>query len=209
MNRKMNKRKWRNFLIRNDIQLRLAAHHLVFLLVVIGVVIVTALVPLYAGFQDSNEVLWSQYFSAKFFIVILERLMIASIGIFFFGFIYHVVVTHRFCGPLVSFGKTFQQITKGNLTRKVCLRRRDFLKHEANLVNDMLDTLSHNINDLKRYNHLLKAKIEQLNSSGHELSGVKQNLAEIEKLVDASENTLDSFNAGEIAELTVSSDLAN
>ena len=70
MKTKTNKRKWRNFLIRNDIQLRLAIYHLIFLLFVIAAVVVTALAPLYAGFQGSEGVL-SQYLSAKFFIVII------------------------------------------------------------------------------------------------------------------------------------------
>jgi methyl-accepting chemotaxis protein len=202
------KRKWRNFLIHNDIQLRLALHHLIFLLIVIGVVVVTALVPLYSGFQGSDNV-WSQYFSAKFFIVIINRLMIASIGILIFGFIYHVIVTHRFCGPLVNFGHTFHQITQGNLTRKVYLRRKDFLKKEADQVNNMIDSLSRNINDIKQYNHLLQEKLEQLTTSDHELSQSEQTLAEIKKLADASGKALDLFKADEISHLPEKDQLAN
>jgi hypothetical protein len=39
------RRKWRNFLIRKDIQLRLAIYNLLFLLVAIGFVIAMALIP--------------------------------------------------------------------------------------------------------------------------------------------------------------------
>ena len=208
MVQRTNKRKWRNFLINNDIQLRLALHHLIFLIIVIGVVVVTALVPLYKGFQGSDN-LWAQYFSAKFFIVIINRLMIATIGIFIFGFIYQVVVTHRFCGPLVNFGHTFHQITQGNLTRKVYLRRKDFLKHEADQVNNMLDALSCNIYELKQYNHLLQEKLEQLTTSDGKGSQSEQTLAEIKTLVDASGNTLDRFKTGEVSHLSDQNQLAN
>ena len=148
MNEKINKRKWRNFLIRNDIQLRLAVHHLIFLLIVIGVVIVTALAPLYSGFQGSGDV-WSQYFSAKFFIVIIDRLAVAFAGIFALAFIFQIVVTHRFAGPLINFAKTFQKISQGDLTRKILLRRKDFLHREASQVNAMTEALTQVIARIK------------------------------------------------------------
>ena len=208
MKSRTNKRKWRNFLIRNDIQLRLAIYHLIFLLFVIAAVVVTALAPLYAGFQGSEDVL-SQYLSAKFFIVIIERLMIASIAIFIFAFIYQIIITHRFCGPLVNFSHTFQQITRGNLTRKVHLRRKDFLKQEADQVNEMIDALANNLNDLKQYNHLLQHKLDRLMAADHNFAPSDQSLLEIKELLDASGDTLDRFNAGDASQLSDSGELAN
>ena len=46
------RRKLRNLLIRKDIQLRLAIYNLLFLLIAIGVVMATALIPLYTNFQN-------------------------------------------------------------------------------------------------------------------------------------------------------------
>ena len=140
MKKRNHQRKWRNFLIRKDIQLRLAIYNLLFLLLAIGVVIATALIPLYTNFQNPEN-LWSQYFSAKFFIVIIDRLAVAFAGIFAVAFIFQIVVTHRFAGPLINFGKTFQKITEGDLTRKISLRRKDFLHREASQVNAMTDAL--------------------------------------------------------------------
>ena len=95
MNTENHQRKWRNFLIRKDIQLRLAVYNLLFLLFAIGVVMATALIPLYANFQNP-ESLWSQHFSAKFFIVIIDRLAIAFVGIFGPG----VHLPNRYYPPL-------------------------------------------------------------------------------------------------------------
>ncbi|MGD8264496.1 MAG: hypothetical protein PVG70_19230 [Desulfobacterales bacterium] len=194
MHKNTNRRKWRNFLIRNDIQLRIAIYNLIFLFFVIGAVVATTLVPLYNGFQNSDNVS-AQHFSAKFFIVISEQLMVAFIAIVVAGFIYNVLITHRFCGPLVNFNRTFHKITHGNLDCKISLRRHDFLKCEADQINEMIDVLSLHFNDLKQYNHLLQKRIDKLDHS-------EQSLSEIKRLADACGKTLNHFNTPEISHLS-------
>jgi len=159
MNTGNHQRKWRNFLIRKDIQLRLAIYNLLFLLFAIGIVMATALIPLYTNFQNPEN-LWSQHFSAKFFIVIIDRLAMAFAGIFALAFIFQIVITHRFAVPLINFGKTFQKITEGDLTRKVSLRRKDFLHREASQVNAMTDALAKLIANIKEDNDLLLLILE-------------------------------------------------
>jgi len=159
MNTGNHQRKWRNFLIRKDIQLRLAIYNLLFLLFAIGIVMATALIPLYTNFQNPEN-LWSQHFSAKFFIVIIDRLAIAFAGIFALAFIFQIIITHRFAGPLINFGKTFQKITEGDLTRKISLRRKDFLHREASQVNAMTDSLTKLIANIKEDNDLLLLILE-------------------------------------------------
>ncbi|MBW2433793.1 MAG: methyl-accepting chemotaxis protein [Deltaproteobacteria bacterium] len=154
------RRKWRNFLIRKDIQLRLAIYNLLFLLVAIGFVIAMALIPLYLNFQNPDN-LWSQHFSAKFFLVIVDRLVLAFAGIFVVAFIFQIIITHRFAGPLINFGKTFQKISHGDLTRKICLRRKDFLHTEASQVNAMTDALIRLFVNIKEDNDRLLLILEE------------------------------------------------
>ena len=163
MGKTKHQRKWRNFLIHKDIQLRLAIYNLLFLLFAIGVVMATALIPLYANFQ-TPENLWSQHFSAKFFVVIIDRLAIAFAGIFALAFIFQIVLTHRFAGPLINFGKTFQTISQGDLTRKILLRRKDFLGEEASQVNAMMDALIRLISQIKEENDQLLLILEDATS---------------------------------------------
>jgi methyl-accepting chemotaxis protein len=198
MNKSKNKRKWRNFLIRYDIQLRIAIYNLIFQFFVISVVIMTTLLPLYNGFQNSNN-LSAQHFSAKLFIDISERLFLAFIGIVVAGFIYNVLLSHRFCGPLVNFNKTFNKMAQGNLACKIYLRRSDFLKCEADQINDMMDALSLHLNDLKQHHRLLQKKLENIINSDSKLDGSEQPLSEIKKLVDAYEKKLDFFSTSELS----------
>ena len=164
MNKGNYRRKWRNFLIHRDIQLRLAIYNLLFLLFAIGVVMATALIPLYDSFQDPEN-LWSQHFSAKFFIVIIDRLAIAFAGIFALAFIFQIVITHRFAGPLINFGKTFRKISQGDLTRKISLRRKDWLHKEASQVNTMAKALTLLIAKIKKDNDLLLLILEDVTSA--------------------------------------------
>lgn len=153
-------RKWRNFLIRKDIQMRMVLYNLLFLLFAIGFVIVMALIPLYTNFENPDN-LWSQHFSAKFFIVIIDRLVLTFAGIFTVAFIFQIVISHRFAGPLINFSKTFQKISQGDLTRKISLRRKDFLHKEASQVNAMMEAFIEVIAKIKDDNDQLLLILEE------------------------------------------------
>lgn len=191
------KRNWRNFLIRNDCQLRIALHNIVLVIIVIGVTTVTALAPLYANFENPDN-LWTQFISASIFRIIIERFMVVSIGILVFGFLYNIIITHRFCGPMVNFGKTFEKIIQGDLTRKIYLRPTDFLKNEANQVNEMIDTLSLNINSLKQYNYLTQKQLNDFVANNPGVVEDDQSILEIRKMLDNCENILSKFRATDV-----------
>ena len=163
MRKANHRRKWRNFLIRKDIQLRLAIYNLLFLLFAISVTMATALIPLYANFQNPEN-LWSQHFSAKFFIVIIDRLAVAFGAIVVVAFIFQIVLTHRITGPLINFSKTFQKISEGDLTRKIFLRRKDLLGKEASQVNEMVDALTGLIATVKEEHDRLLFTLEDATS---------------------------------------------
>jgi methyl-accepting chemotaxis protein len=140
------------------------------------VIIFGVLIPFYHDIYKINNV-YSQQFSAKFFIVLLDRLSLALIVVLLISLIYQMIVNHKFCGPLVNFSNTFKKVTQGDLTRKVYLRRYDFLKKEAAQVNDMIDSLSDRIMTLKKdHDHLLSA-IE-------DMSGVEVEPAEYQNAME-------------------------
>jgi nitrogen fixation/metabolism regulation signal transduction histidine kinase len=95
------------------------------------------------------------------FLVLLDRLVIALALIFVISFIHLIVLTHRFCGPMINIKKTIQEVARGNLTRKVFLRKNDFLKEEAAILNHMIDQLSGRFEDIRADNAVLLARIEE------------------------------------------------
>lgn len=151
-----NRRNIKNFFIRKDIQLRLALNNLFFLGVILAVLISVLLSPLYYDMQQADQ-LWTQYVSANFLWRLLDRCLLAFSLIVIFAIVYQFIFSHRLCGPLINFAKTYEKVIQGDLRRQVRLRRHDYLKPEAAHVNRMLDTISASILELKNNQQLLES----------------------------------------------------
>jgi methyl-accepting chemotaxis protein len=165
MKHKMNNRKLKNYLIKKDVQLKIAISNLIYMLLMVAVIVLTILSPLYLDIFQSVD-LCNQYFSANIFIILLERLAFSLVVLLILAFLHQIVLTHKFCGPLVNFAKTFKKVSEGDLTRKIFLRRYDFLQNEATQVNEMIDGLSGLVEKIKKENSLLLSMLEEATGSG-------------------------------------------
>ena len=141
MNVKRNHRRWKNFLIRRDVQLPMIAANLIFLGAVCAVLVAVLLSPLYHDMLKAEN-LWVQHVSGNLFLILLQRITLAILLIVVLATAHQIVLSHRFCGPLVNFGYTFARMAKGDFSRKVHLRKNDFLKAEAAQVNAIIDRLN-------------------------------------------------------------------
>ena len=163
MQTQYNRRKVKNFLTKNDTQLRLALTNLYFLIAVMLVLIAVLLSPIYYDMQLSDQ-LWTQYVSANLLWRLLYRLGTAFLFMIVFAAVYQIIFTHKICGPLVNFNNTYECIIRGDLQRHVRLRRHDYLQPEAALVNRMLDTFRASISELKRNQKILTSAAAELQS---------------------------------------------
>jgi signal transduction histidine kinase len=143
-----NKRSWKNFLVRKDVQLPLIAANLMFLAVVTAILIVVLLSPLYYDMLNAEQ-LWVKNVSGNLFLILLRRLALALLLILLLASAHQIIVSHRFCGPLINFNHTFDKMARGDFSRKVHLRKNDFLKAEATRVNAILDRLNADGKNLK------------------------------------------------------------
>jgi methyl-accepting chemotaxis protein len=141
MNAERNQRNWKNFLIRRDVQLPIVVANLVFLGLVCAVLIAVLLSPLYHDMLTAED-LWVQHVSGNLFLILLQRIALAMLLILILATVHQVILSHRFCGPLVNFGHTFAKMAEGDFSRKVHLRKSDFLQTEATQVNAILDRLN-------------------------------------------------------------------
>jgi hypothetical protein len=141
MNDKQNQRRFKNFMIRKDVQLPIIATNLAFLGLVCAVLIAVLLSPLYHDMLSAED-LWVQHVSGNLFLILLQRIALAMLLILILATAHQVILSHRFCGPLVNFGHTFAKMVKGDFSRKVHLRKNDFLKAEASQVNAIIDRLN-------------------------------------------------------------------
>jgi hypothetical protein len=141
MNATPNQRSWKNYLIRRDVQLSIILANLVFLGLVCAVLILVLLSPLYHDMLKAGD-LWVQHVSGNLFLILLQRVALAMLLILILATAHQVIMSHRFCGPLVNFGHTFAKMVEGDFSRKVHLRKNDFLKGEAAQVNAIIDRLN-------------------------------------------------------------------
>ena len=160
MSPKTHHRKFKNYFINKKIQLRIAITNLMYMVLVVLVFVFSILAPFYLDIFQPTE-LCRQYLSAKIFIVLLERLALTVALLLMVAFIHQIIMSHKFCGPLVNFVNSFQRLKKGDLTRKIYLRRYDYFKDEAQHLNDMIDGLSGMIADIKKENLVLVSSLEQ------------------------------------------------
>ena len=201
MKSKKSVRKLRNYLIAKDIQFRIIMTNFLYLCVILLVLVLTILSPYYYDIFKDNE-LWVQYLSAKTFVVLLDRLVIALPLIFVISFIHFIVLTHRFCGPVINIKNTIQEVARGNFTRRVFLRKNDFLKEEAATLNHMIDQLSGFFEDLQGDNTALLVMLEGLRDPGEHgggestlLNAVKANAVHTRKILEKIQIDTDQSRA--------------
>jgi methyl-accepting chemotaxis protein len=92
---------------------------------------------------------------------------------------------------MINIKSTIQEVARGNFTRKVYLRKNDFLKEEAATLNHMIDQLSGYFEDIKEENATLLAILEEkldANKQGVEinpiLNEVKANVMNTRDILD-------------------------
>lgn len=152
-------RKWRNFLLSHDLQLRMISYSTIYMVLMLALTCVLMVYPLLNDMLLSEDI-DVQYRAAQIFLLLTRRMVPAVAVVFLLYFLHQVIITHRICGPLVNFAHTFNRLSQGDLTRKVYLRQGDFLKHECQRINAMIDGLAERIQRIKQDNERLVELLE-------------------------------------------------
>jgi methyl-accepting chemotaxis protein len=192
------KRKLRNYLINNDLQLRLIRNNLFYLLLC---VIVTVSILLYPLIHDMLLLpdLESQYRAAQTFLLLVKWLVPAILIVLVLFTGHMIISSHRICGPLVNFTHTFDRLAQGDLTRKVYIRKGDYLKSECNRINLMIDGISGIIDRLFANHNQLLAILQSMNEQVNDTE-IKEKLEVSLKIirqdVEYFSDTLSRFKVG-------------
>ncbi len=141
-------RKIKNLFINKGIQFKIIITAMIYMFLVLTVTVGAILFPIIYEMFASND-LNIQYKAAQTFLILVKRLLPCTIVLFTFFFIHLSIITHRICGPLVNFTNTFSRIATGDLTRKIRLRKGDYLKRECDQINSMIDGLSEHVHSVK------------------------------------------------------------
>ena len=186
------RRKLRSFFISKDLQRPMIVAHLAYILLVAVALIVTVLSPFYTDMLEAGDLLL-KHFSAKMFIVLLERSSIACLIIAVISFFHFIILTHKYCGPLVNIGRTIARMSEKDFTRKINLRRGDFLKNEAKQVNAMMKSLSDSIEIIKKENYLLLEELEKSRKAYGNQTEIDAKLKDFQDRAHRCRAQLDNF----------------
>jgi methyl-accepting chemotaxis protein len=161
------KRSFRNYLISRGLQLRVMSRSLVYVCLM---VLVPAGIILYPLIRDMVrlEDAEGQYRAAQTLLSVAQWLIPAILLILVLFLAHLIVITHRICGPLVNFTHTFDRLAEGDLTRRVRLRKGDYLTWEGQRINRMIDGLSEIVNRLLTNHRHLTALLEDLKGRVHD-----------------------------------------
>ncbi|MCG8472394.1 MAG: methyl-accepting chemotaxis protein [Desulfobacterales bacterium] len=180
------KRQWRNFIINRALQLRILLVSLAYMIVMLAITLGFTLLPVLREMFTTPD-LAIQYRSAQTFLILAQRLVPSMVVLFLLFFIHLMITTHRICGPLVNFSRTFECMAEGDFTRPVVLRRKDHLQPEADMINEAQENISEQIIALKEANLTLGHAIAEAEktSSPDNFQTVKERQAELKELLDA------------------------
>lgn len=197
MTEKTYQRQWRNLLIHKKLQLRLISINLIYMLLIIIATFAVQFSPLLQDmfFSGDQEV---QYQAAQIFLPLLQRFVPAVIVMFILIFLHQMLFTHRIFGPLINFTHTFERIAEGDLSRKVQLRKADFLDAEGEKINRMTETISRYISNSREGIDQLVALTGRVldQSKEQDKEAILAALTEIRKQALLTQQSLAVFKTG-------------
>jgi methyl-accepting chemotaxis protein len=186
------KRSFRNYLIDKDLQLHLIRQSLIYVLVILYVIVSILFYPLIRDMMFSNDI-DREYRAAQTFLILVQWLLpsILIMLVLFIGRL--IVITHRICGPLLNFTRTFNKLAEGDLTRKVYLRKHDYLKVECDRINEMIDGIAGIIGNMMANHEKLKIALLDLNGRVNDLDTKEKIEYSLEIINQDAEYVLDAL----------------
>jgi methyl-accepting chemotaxis protein len=116
-------------------------------------------------------------------------------GVFMLLFIHSVYVTHKIAGPLYRIREVLKSVKRGNLTAKAGLRSRDYLRTEAQVVNEAIQSIHDRIEGLRENTSSCTAALVELERAIEHGSSdqTEQRLNDLSSQIDGLRNSLGYF----------------
>lgn len=157
------KRRLRNYLVDRDVAIRVIVYNLIYMSTIAIVAVFISLYPTVVEMVFSEN-LTAQYNAAQSFLAVVKKLAPALLLIIILCSLHIIIVMHRICGPLVNFSHSFKRLGEGDMTRKVRLRKGDYLEKESQQINSMIDGLSTIFKRIMTDHNKLIESLEEISS---------------------------------------------
>jgi len=135
----------RRRLLVDDLQYRLLAVNLLYVMTVLLILAAALFLPLMLELGSETISFAEKQEAASQFLSLHTRVWPALLGVFLLLAIHSLVVSHRVAGPLVGFRRVLRAVAEGKLTVRAKIRKNDYLAKEADSINDMIAALQEKI----------------------------------------------------------------
>ncbi len=153
----------RKYLVR-PFQYRLILYQACYFALLGGVAYFCGVAPLLDAVQDKSLSSGERVGSAEA-LIFLDRHVLPFAGpLILVLFAHSVFVSHRIAGPLHRFLAVWRSIAAGDLSMRVKIRARDYLKEEARIFDEALEGLRQRIAGLRARGRVLDQALEKLDS---------------------------------------------
>jgi len=161
----------RKFIVNRELQISLLRNSFLYVLLFVAVIGVVFFVPLLAELTESesasertvqvgNQIryLYTYFWPAVIFAMILI-------------FLHSVRASHKVAGPLYRFKLVLEALKEGEISSPISIRKGDYLQQEADLINQVLESLRRNLEGLQQSQvQLSQAMSEYRQELGQNLS---------------------------------------
>lgn len=137
----------RRKVIVDNIQYRLLIAGIIYFATVVLVFACGVFVPVIVQLEKGGAS-YEAMEAAQQFLVLHERVWPPLILAFALLIVHSVLTSHRIAGPLFRIRAVLNTVGGGDLTQKIILRKKDFLKKDADTVNAMIESLRKKIDRL-------------------------------------------------------------
>jgi methyl-accepting chemotaxis protein len=151
----------RKYIVNRELQIALLRNSFLYVLLFVAVIGVVFFVPMMAEWTDTGgpsaraaqvnkQILYLHtYFWPA---VILAMILI---------FLHSVRASHKVAGPLYRFKVVLEALKRGEISPPIRIRKGDFLHQEAELINEVLESLRRNLEGLQRAQEQLHASLAE------------------------------------------------
>jgi len=140
----------RRKLIVDNLQYRLLIAGIIYFATVVFVFACGVFIPVIIQLE-SGGVSYEALEAANHFLVLHERVWPPLILAFILLIVHSIMNSHRIAGPLYRIRTVLNSVGSGDLTQKITLRKKDYLKKEADNVNTMVTSLREKIDRLQSH----------------------------------------------------------
>jgi len=97
--------------------------------------------------EETSEFVRSEL--GRVILLLHKRFWPAALAIFALALVHAAVISHRIAGPLHRMITDMKEVGEGNLAKRIRLRKNDYLKEEADILNGVIDNLEGLVADVQ------------------------------------------------------------